>query len=99
MTISVLLAAGITALPSADTVLDDGAGATLILRGNGGVIVETKNSDGGYAPFGVLDPAAQVRQVFGPMTFRVRRELVVPAWAPAGQPAVAEAVGVDVDKA
>jgi hypothetical protein len=99
MPISVLLAAGTNAASSVDIALADGSSATLILRGIGKVLVEAKNSVGGYASIGEIVSDSPVQQLYGPMTFRARREDVVPAWAPAGQTAVAEPVGVDVDKA
>ena len=99
MAITNLLASGTTETTSADVVLADGAAATLMLVGAGELLVQAKNSTGGYVLLGTINSTKPVQQVFGPVTFRVLRRLVVAAWAPAGQPAVTSAVGVDMDKA
>lgn len=99
MAITNLLASGTTETTSADVVLADGAAATLMLVGAGSLLVQAKNSTGGYVLLGTVDTAKPVQQVFGPVTFRVVRRLVPVDWAPAGQVAVTRAAGVDMDKA
>lgn len=99
MPLSTLLSPGTAAAVSGDTALADGAAATLILRGQGNLTLEVRDTTGAYATMGEVDSNEPVKQVFGPMTFRARREGVVASWAPAGQAGVAEPVGLDMDKA
>ena len=99
MTISNLLASAITEATSDNTVLSDGAVATLMLIGSGEVLVQAKNSTGGYVLMGTLNNDKPVQQVFGPVTFRVYRRKVPLAWSPDGTVPVAPIVGVDMDKA
>ena len=99
MPITNLLALGTTEVSSAEVTLTDGAGATLMLVGNGELSLEAKTSDGSFVSLGKLNVAMPVQQVFGPITFRAKRSVVVSRWVPAGQSTTPVAVGLDMDKA
>lgn len=96
MPLSVLIATGTTAAASADTVLADGAQATLVLTGEGRAPVEVKISNGQYVRVAELTTTNAVQKIYGPAVFRVRRDLVLPTWVPNGQPEVTVPFGVEV---
>ena len=96
MPLSVLIATGTDAAVSADTVLADGAQATLVLTGEGRAPVEVKISNGQYVRVAELTTTNAVQKIYGPAVFRVRRELVLPRWVPNGQPKVTVPFGVEV---
>ena len=96
MPLSVLIATGTAAAASADTVLADGAQATLVLTGEGRAPVEVKISNGQYVRVAELTTTNAVQKIYGPAVFRVRRDLVLPTWVPNGLPEVTVPFGVEV---
>jgi len=94
--LSVLIATGTAAAASADTVLADGAQATLVLTGEGRAPVEVKISNGQYVRVAELTTTNAVQKIYGPAVFRVRRDLVLPTWVPNGLPEVTVPFGVEV---
>lgn len=72
MTISTILSQGDTEAFSDDQVVDAGSVATLVLIGNGAIIVQAKRA-GGYTSIGEIDSFRAAAQVGGPLTFRVMR--------------------------
>jgi hypothetical protein len=94
--ISTLIPSGTTAAASADTTLVDGAVATLVLAGEGAILVEAKTVAGAYITVQSLTTKTPVQKVYGPLVFRTRREVVQPTFAPGGIAPTVPPVGVEV---
>lgn len=75
---TVLLASGTTAAQSSTVVLADGASATLIMVGNGTIQIQISSASG-YVTAGYLDSQYPVKNIAGPGTYRVSRELTTVA--------------------
>lgn len=91
-----LITTGTSAVTSSDVVIADGSWATLVMTGAGKAFVEVKTIGDDYIPDGELTTKAPVLKLQGPMTVRVRRELVAPTWVPSGMAEVTYPLGVDL---